>query len=712
MFKKILTLTGFSLIAVSLMQAQPCSSSEMTNELKAKDPQIELLEKQHREYVADYIANHKKDGSAKMTTLYTIPVVFHIIHNGGSENVSDAIIHQEIAKLNKYYSKTNSDITAVIPFFDTIAADCQIEFKLAQLDPEGNCTNGIDRIQSQKTYVGDDGAKLNPWPRDKYLNIWVVNKVRQVASSGVTLGYAYFPSSVTGTNFVFDGPIVSSSTLGNSPSSGEPTTVAHEIGHYLALYHPWGSGEVATACGDDFIYDTPETKGSFSTCNLNLASCNPPIIENVQNIMDYSSCTNMFTRDQKTAMHATLNSPIAGRNNLWQPANLIATGVNTPTAVCAPKADFYFDSPTNCVGSNVIVKDNSYDSPATSYSWNFANATPATATSKNVTNVVFNGAGYQYVSLTSFNSSGQDTKIKTDFYTFPSPALINTLQQDFEYISSFSDDWYLSKSDKIASYGWSVVNFAGRNSTSSAKLNSYFGVSQVPSYFITPPVNITSISSPKLEFYYSCATAASNTNLMSDKLIVYGSTNCGKSWTPVYTQTNSVALANAGFSSVDYAPTSTSNWTKVSVTIPNILKTNKTVFKFEFTSAGGSGHVSNVNYESEFGYSNNIYIDDINIGTPLSTEDELSSLVNFHSFPNPTESGNFSLVVNLQEATSLDVTISNNLGQTVYMSNLGQKTVGTHLFDIDLSNKDLSNGIYFINLKTEMGSVQRKIIFN
>ncbi|MBK7855670.1 MAG: hypothetical protein IPJ79_12925 [Bacteroidetes bacterium] len=83
----------------------------------------------------------------------------------------------------------NADTASIVPAFQGIAADCEIEFRLARLDPNGNCTNGIDRIKSIKTYDADDASKLNPWPSDEYLNIWTVSNFG--TSHANAAAYAY-----------------------------------------------------------------------------------------------------------------------------------------------------------------------------------------------------------------------------------------------------------------------------------------------------------------------------------------------------------------------------------------------------------------------------------------------------------------------------------------------------------------------------------------
>src|SRR5262245_56049415 len=123
---------------------------------------------------------------------YVIPVVFHIIHNGGPENISDEQVEDEVRILNDDYNKLNDDWDDVQAEFLPIVADVGITFRLAQIDPDGNCTKGITRTQSALTYDGTQDMKdLIQWPRNHYLNIWVA------ASADGAAGYTMNPGSVS-----------------------------------------------------------------------------------------------------------------------------------------------------------------------------------------------------------------------------------------------------------------------------------------------------------------------------------------------------------------------------------------------------------------------------------------------------------------------------------------------------------------------------------
>ncbi|HNK68675.1 MAG TPA: hypothetical protein PKH36_08135, partial [Flavobacteriales bacterium] len=81
----------------------------------------------------------------------TIPVVVHVVWNIPAENVADALILQLIATLNEDFNALNSDYGNVRAAFLNDRGNPQLEFCLAQTDPQGNPTTGITRTQSALT---------------------------------------------------------------------------------------------------------------------------------------------------------------------------------------------------------------------------------------------------------------------------------------------------------------------------------------------------------------------------------------------------------------------------------------------------------------------------------------------------------------------------------------------------------------------------------
>lgn len=232
--------------------------------------------------------------------LVTIPVVIHVVYNGSTQNISASQIQTQLQVLNDDFRRLNSDADNVW----SQAADSEIEFCLATVDPNGNATSGIIRQSTTRNGFGtNDAVKSassggsNAWPASDYMNVWVCN------IGGGILGYAQFPGGPAST----DGVVCDYRYFGTNGTAQAPfnlgRTMTHEVGHYLNLRHIWGDG----GCGaSDFVNDTPDSDASNGGCQIGSVSCGST--DMVQNYMDYSddACMNLFTQDQKTRMQAAL----------------------------------------------------------------------------------------------------------------------------------------------------------------------------------------------------------------------------------------------------------------------------------------------------------------------------------------------------------------------------------------------------------------------
>lgn len=271
----------------------------------------------------------------------TIPVVVHIVHMCGPENISDAQVQDGVSSIHAAFNKMNNygaSIPTTDPHYSNIA-DVGISFKLAEIDPAGNATTGITRTESSLTYVGASKERelkqLINWDRSKYLNIWVVD------DAGGS-GYAQYPATVDQPSFYdYDGIVIDHAWMGTSGTAAGnlfPDLVTHEVGHWLNLIHTWGDQFYVTspqACGDDdFVADTPNTIGSNTVgcSNSGFDSCSDPGIDNEHNFMNYA-CMVMFTNGQKARMWNCLCSPVAERDTIGTAGSNVFTlipNANTP----------------------------------------------------------------------------------------------------------------------------------------------------------------------------------------------------------------------------------------------------------------------------------------------------------------------------------------------------------------------------------------------
>jgi PKD repeat protein len=414
-----------------------------------------------------------------------IPVVFHIIHNGGDENISKAQIEDQIRILNEDYRRLNADAANTPSVWQSIGADANIEFRLANIDPSGNCTDGIVRIKSSLTNDASDdtGVKaLSYWPRNKYLNIWVVKTIDNMGAAGIVLGYAQLPIQFFTANT--DGVVLRHDVVGSIGTAltgvdpqGKGRTATHEVGHWLGLRHIWGDSD----CGDDFVNDTPVHQTANSGCpafpKTNTCSGAGANGEMFMNYMDYTrgSCQNMFSAGQKAVFDITLTS-ISFRASVIAQSNLTATGVlNNPPNTCAPKADFTTSDVFICSGNQIEFTDASWNGTPTQWNWQFTGGTPATSTEQNPT-VTYNTPGIYDVTLTVTNSNGNNTTTKQAvvqvFSNVAEQQSVWNYTEPFEDQGYFDNSWFVVNSDGD-NYKWQRASNAGLSQTGAAKMNNF-----------------------------------------------------------------------------------------------------------------------------------------------------------------------------------------------------------------------------------------------
>ena len=294
-----------------------CHTSHKVQEVLENHPEIaaqrQILEHETQDWINQNPTNTRE--------VITLPVVVHVVWRSPAHNISDAQIQSQIDVLNLDYRRDNTDANQTPAAFAVLAADTEIQFALATVDPQGNSTNGITRTQTTVNEIGEtqnyfksNQGGISPWDNTQYINIWVCELSSQLLGFAWPPGAAWPPEA--------DGMVIAPQYFGNIGTAAtsipynKGRTTTHEMGHYLNLDHIWGPGN--GGCNqDDFVNDTPLQDGSNGGCpNFPLTdNCSPNTTGIMfMNYMDYvnDACMNMFTEGQKTRMLAAVNGPRSG----------------------------------------------------------------------------------------------------------------------------------------------------------------------------------------------------------------------------------------------------------------------------------------------------------------------------------------------------------------------------------------------------------------
>ncbi|MBK8367179.1 MAG: T9SS type A sorting domain-containing protein [Bacteroidetes bacterium] len=690
-----ITLSGI-LTAQTLLH---CGADEMRIATLKQNPEIaKAVIKRDAElenFTQNFIQNVNNNSSVAKTTTatYVIPVVFHVIHNYGPENITDAQLKDGLDIVNKTFRKQHPNNSSIVAAFQPIHADCDIEFKLAQKDPNGNCHSGINRIASTLTSSGDHRVKnLIHWPPTQYLNVYVV------ANAAGLAGHAIWPSDAD-TIPLWDGIVLSHSYVGTFGTSDLTRSVAfaHECGHYLNLQHIWGGNnvpgfyfypcaDVNKDCNiDDLVADTPPTIG-WQSCNLTGASCGN-VVDNVQNAMDYSYCNIMFTDGQKARMTACLNSTIAGRNNLWQTSNLVATGIYTTAPLC--KADFISNKTMVCPSSSSVTFINtSYNGTFTSLQWTFAGGTPSLSSVSNPT-VSYSTPGSYPVTLKVKNGTDSVITTKQNYINVQTTTgAAYPFIESFETVTSLNGlQWYTNNLDTGST--WQLTNLAASTGSTSVMIDNFNSAINGKDELYSRAINLSGASGLSINFKYAFARKDTSNK---DQLQLFGVTACGGTNISRFNAIGSL-LETVPVQATAFYPTQITDWKSVSATLPGILLTTGFRLKFIFSANGG----------------NNIFIDDINIDITTGTKDISEMIQDASIFPNPT-SNTCALKFNLLQAKTLTINIFNVIGEKVYSLPKNVYEEGTQ--EIKLNTHNLSNGMYFVQISDGTRAISKPLVIS
>ncbi|MBM55135.1 MAG: hypothetical protein CMB32_01100 [Euryarchaeota archaeon] len=622
------------------------------------------------------------NGGEQRAELLIIPIVFHIIHFNGPENISDEQIHDAVSVLNRDFRALNEDQNQVVDAFQNIIADIEIEFRLAKKDPSGNCHPGITRTVSSMTFEGEDEVKeLISWPRDMYLNVWVCEEASGAA------GYAYLPGSVDNWGDAWlDGIVIQNSYTGSIGTSNtfRSRTLTHEVGHWLNLRHLWGGsntpGEPGNCDWDDNVDDTPLSMG-WTSCDLDGESCGS--LDNVQNYLEYAYCGRMFTEGQKTRMRTAALSTVSDRDELSSTQNLIATGVEGDPVLC--EAEFDVDNNVVCVGDGVQFTDHSYHDVNT-WSWNFGDGVILSGSVEEEHSNpyhVFNQEGIYEVVLTASNGNDEIDSDPVVITVLPAGAMASPANQGFESDEYPSEDWFTE--DPLQDGGWEINDEVSYSGDRCLHIENWQNDTEFNKDFLISSTMDLSDGIDEVRISYKwayCFKGTSENDETDDRLRISVTGDCGEDWDLRKMHRGFTDLPSAEPHYYPFEPADQTEWNEYTLVLgQSIYQTPHFRVMFEFESRLG----------------NDIYLDDINITAydeDMIVVEEWTVGPNWTLYPNPSETGYSTLSCHTVRDHEALITIVDAQGKLVETIFSGHLVTGEHNFE--LSPAIRSKGTYFV----------------
>jgi Zn-dependent metalloprotease len=382
-----------------------------------------------------------------------------------------------------------------------------------------------------------------------------------------------------------------------------------------------------------------------------------------------------LTEQAAVDLYGNCSPELTATSNAWY-----AVGVGSVPTTGSPSASFSTGSIATC-SMPVTVNFTNNSTGSQSYSWNFGNGATSTQTNPAYT---YTAAGTYTVTLTATGCGGSQTNNTSQVITVGSTGAALPLSEGFEGLTTIPNGWSLSNPNSDAT--WEINSTVAKTGTKCMGMNNCDGdgstdmtgrIDQV----YTKSYNFSNVATVSLTFDIAYAQLIYQGTPYNDQLDVLVSTNCGSTWTNLYSKAGATLASAPSYTSIAscWVPASAAQWRNDVINLNAYAGQPNVQFAFKNTSAWGTW----------------IYIDNINITGTTGVAVHSSEAVSV--FPNPAHN-NLNVVAD-KDISSIN--IIDMLGKTVF-------TVGPqHEKSAQVDISSLPGGIYFV--KVSAGDAQKLI---
>ena len=238
-------------------------------------------------------------------------------------------------------------------------------------------------------------------------------------------------------------------------------------------------------------------------------------------------------------------------------------------------------------------------------------------------------------------------------------------------------------------YQWTTASVGGMQaSTKSAFIDLWDTPDGDVDEMVLQTLDLSTAATASMSFDIAKAAIANQ----YDRLRVRASTDCGKTWTTVYYKYDNATTnpLQTVMNSNAWTPSAAANWRNDVVSLNAYAGMSNVLLKFQTTS----------------GYSNNLYIDNINLTTTTNSVKSINNITNVSLVPNPASSES-SIEVSLANQDNITISVYNTMGQLVISQQHNNVALGDNTFS--LNTVDLTNGMYNVVVKTSNGINTQKL---